>query len=104
MAVKRKSRSSRKPRRSSRSGRRPTRLDLLLDRVKPGDHEVTIDADGYTPEQVDRIYAAAKARGLHASGTRRWILIRDLRDQAEARARTSHGDMSAAANRSPLVS
>jgi hypothetical protein len=76
---------------------------LLLDRVKPGAHEVTIDADGYTPEQVDRIYATAKARGLHASGTRRWILIRDLRDQAEARARTSHGDMSAAANRSPLV-
>ena len=54
-----------------------TRLDLLLDRVTPR-HEVTIDADGYTPDQVDRIYATAKARGLHASGTRRWILIRDL--------------------------
>ena len=56
---------------------RKTRLDLLLDRVTPR-HEVTIDADGYTPAQVDRIYATAKARGLHASGTRRWILIRDL--------------------------
>ncbi len=54
-----------------------TRLDLLLDRVTPR-HEVTIDADGYTRAQVDRIYAAAKARGLHASGTNRWILIRDM--------------------------
>jgi hypothetical protein len=62
-----------------RYGHAKSRLDLILDRVKPREHEVTIDAAGYTPEQVDRIYAAAKARGLHVSGTRRWILIRDLR-------------------------
>ena len=62
-----------------RYGHAKSRLDLILDRVKRGEHEVTIDTAGYTPEQVDRIYAAAKARGLHAAGTRRWILIRDMR-------------------------
>ena len=62
-----------------RYGRAKSKLDLLLDSVKPREHEVTIDVRDYTSEQVDRIYAAAAARGLHASGTRRWILICDLR-------------------------
>ena len=62
-----------------RYGHAKTRLDLLLDSVKSRRHEVTIDVGDLPSEQVDRIYAAAKARGLHASGTRRWILIRDLR-------------------------
>jgi len=69
----------RSSRRHGNVGQAKSRLDVLLDSVKPREHEVTIDADGYTPKQVDRIYAAAKARGLHVSGTRRWILIRDLR-------------------------
>ncbi len=64
-----------------------TRLDLLLDSVKPGEHAVTIDAAGYTSAQVDRIIAAARARGLHVSGTHRWLLIRDLRGM-----RRDHGN------------
>jgi len=80
-----KKKSSRRSRRSRRSRHgnayhlTKSRLDRLLDRVKPRESEVTIDVRDYTPEQVDRIYAAAAARGLHASGTRRVILIRDLR-------------------------
>lgn len=56
-----------------------TKLDLLLDQVEAGKRELTIDADKYTTEQKDRIVAAAKSRGLHISGTDRWLLIRDLR-------------------------
>ena len=62
-----------------RYGRAKTRLDLILDRVAPGKHEVTIDTEGYTGEQVDRIIAAAKARGLHASHDGRFVLVRDMR-------------------------
>ena len=53
-----------------------TKLDQILDHVTQQQGEVTIDAADCTREQVDRIYATAKARGLHASGTNRWILIR----------------------------
>ena len=78
-AKKRKSRRSSRPERARhRSGNadvRRTRLELILDRVTP-EHEVTIDADGYTRAQVDRIIVTAKARGLHVSGTNRWLLIR----------------------------
>lgn len=55
-----------------------TRLDLILDRVQCGKHEVTLDVDGYTKAQVNRVRAAARARGLHVSGTNRWVLVRDL--------------------------
>lgn len=55
-----------------------TKLDLILDTVKCGKREVTIDAGNLPRKLVDRIYATAKARGLHAGGTHRWILIRDL--------------------------
>lgn len=55
-----------------------TRLDLLLDKVKCGKHEVTLDAEGYTKAQAERVRAAAKARGLNVSSTSRWILVRDL--------------------------
>ncbi|OHD23643.1 MAG: hypothetical protein A2Y38_01440 [Spirochaetes bacterium GWB1_59_5] len=55
-----------------------TRLDLMLDQVKCGKREITFDVDGYTKKQVARVRAAAKARGLHISGTNRWILVRDL--------------------------
>jgi hypothetical protein len=57
-----------------------TKLDLILDRVKARQSEVTLDADEYTAEQVNRIVVAAKARGFNVSGTHRWILIRDLRE------------------------
>jgi hypothetical protein len=55
-----------------------TKLDLILDKVKCGKHEVTLDLDGYTAAQMKRVRAAAVARGLHVSGTRRWMLVRDL--------------------------
>lgn len=57
-----------------------TLLDKILDSVSP-QHEVTIDAEGYSQEDVDRIYRAAKARGLNVGGTNRWILIRDSQDR-----------------------
>jgi len=55
-------------------------LDLLLDRVKARSHEVTIDTEGYTKEQVKKIKSAAKRRGFHAAYDGRFVLIRDLRD------------------------
>ena len=57
----------------------PLRIDDALDRVKARESEVTFDTYDWTSEQVDALYAAAKARGLDASGTRRCVLIRDLR-------------------------
>lgn len=55
-----------------------TRLDMVLDQVKCGKREVTFDVEGYTRAQKERIRTTAKARGLHVSGTDRWILVRDL--------------------------
>jgi hypothetical protein len=55
-----------------------TRLDLILDTVKRGKHDVTFDTDGYTPAQVDMVIAAAKARGFHVSRDRRFVLVRDM--------------------------
>jgi len=55
-----------------------TRLDLILDTVKCGKREVTFDMDGHTKAQAERVRSAARARGLHVSGTSRWILVRDL--------------------------
>lgn len=57
--------------------KKKTRLDLMLDQVKCGKREITFDTDG-VPGAAAKIAAAAKARGLHASGTKRWILVRDL--------------------------
>ncbi len=65
-------------------------LDSILDQVKFREREVTIDADGYTPEQVEQIVAEAKARGLHVSGTQRWLLIGDLGSPSEHRANASY--------------
>lgn len=62
-----------------RYGHAKTRLDLILDRVKPREHEVTIDTDGYTQAQVDRVIATAKERGLATSYDGRFVLVRDLR-------------------------
>lgn len=56
-----------------------TKLDLILDTVQPGKHEVTFDTEGYTPDQVAKIVAAAQVRGLSASFDGRFVLVRDLR-------------------------
>lgn len=55
-----------------------TRLDLILDKVKCGEREVTFDLYGYTADQVARVRKAARERGLNVSGTERWVLVRDL--------------------------
>jgi hypothetical protein len=55
-----------------------TKLDLILDRVKCGEREVTFDVAGYTKKQTERVRAVARARGFNVSGTHRWILVRDL--------------------------
>lgn len=62
-----------------RKARKTTVLDQLLDRVKYGKSELTLDVDGYSAKQVSRVRSVAKARGLNVSGTNRWILIRDLK-------------------------
>ena len=62
-----------------------TRLDQILDQVKCGKREVTFDLDGYTAAQAARVRAAANARGLHVSGTNRWVLVRDLSCMHEKR-------------------
>lgn len=63
-------------------GTKKTKLDLILDRVQPGKQEVTLDVGDLTQEQIERVIATAKARGLHAAGHGRFILIRDLRGRA----------------------
>jgi hypothetical protein len=55
-----------------------TVLDRLLDRVKPGKSELTLDITGYSRAQVDKIIAVAKARGLDAAASPNSVLIRDL--------------------------
>lgn len=56
-----------------------TKLDMILDKVKPRECEVTLDVDGYSQEQIERVKSTAEARGLHVSGSGQWLLIRDLR-------------------------
>jgi len=68
------------PRLRRRTGHAKSRLDLLLDRVKPREHEVTIDTEGYTRADVDRIIATARGRGLHAAFDGRFVLVRDMRN------------------------
>jgi hypothetical protein len=59
-----------------------TKLDLILDRVSAGKHEVTFDVrDGYTPAQIERIISTARARGLDASSDGKYVLVRDLRQR-----------------------
>ncbi len=61
-----------------RLGSSKTKLDLILDKVQRGVREVTFDAEGYTKQQLQRLVSTAKNRGLHVSGTKRWILVRSL--------------------------
>ena len=44
-----------------------TRLDLILDTVKPREREVVIDTEELTEEQRERVLATARGRGLHAA-------------------------------------
>lgn len=55
-----------------------TRLDLMLDKVKCGQREITFDAEDLSKKQAEHVCATARARGLNVSGTSRWILVRDL--------------------------
>ncbi len=63
---------------ADRSSNPKTKLDLILDRVKPGKHEVTIDVRDYTEAQKKKVIHTAEARGLHAASDGKHILIRDL--------------------------
>lgn len=56
-----------------------TTLDLILDSVKAGEREVTLDVRDYTEEQKRMIVDAAEQRGLDACGDGKYILVRDLR-------------------------
>lgn len=58
---------------------RKTKLDLLLDTVKPREHELTIDVSELDPPSVARIVSTAVDRGLDVAGDNRYLLIRDLR-------------------------
>ena len=58
---------------------------MIMDRVEAGKREVTIDTEGYTKGQIDRILAAAKERGLSAFYDGRSVLIQDRRTMGEAR-------------------
>jgi hypothetical protein len=57
----------------------PTMLDRLLDRVEAGQRELSIDTEGYTRSQVDRVITTAQGRGLSAAYDGRFVLVRDLR-------------------------
>jgi hypothetical protein len=57
-----------------------SRLDLILDKVKAKQHEVTLDVSSYTKEQKDKIRDTAKGRGFDVAEDNRHMLIRDLRD------------------------
>lgn len=56
-----------------------TKLDRILDSVKPREHEVTIDTEGYSSAETGRILDAARERGLSAAYDGRFVLVRDLR-------------------------
>ena len=53
-------------------------LDQILDRVECDKFEITIDAENLSSDQVDNVVAIANRKGLHVSGTRRWLLVRRL--------------------------
>ncbi len=51
----------------------------LLQTVKAGKSELTIDARNLSDRDRARIKAMAEGLGLDFSGCRTWILVRDLR-------------------------
>ncbi len=60
-----------------------TRLDMILDTVKPSQHEVTFDVRDYAEADKSRIIKAAEDRGLNAASDGKHILVRDLGASAE---------------------
>ena len=55
-----------------------TMLDHILDRVRLGEEEITIDTEGFTTSQVEKVIAEAKDRKLSAAYDGRFVLIREL--------------------------
>jgi hypothetical protein len=67
------------PWRHVQHGQARSRLDMILDSVRPREHEVTIDTEDLTNAQVQQVIGAAKARGLHTAFDGRFVLVRDMR-------------------------
>ncbi len=55
-----------------------TRLGALLQTVKRGERELTLDCSSLTDSGYEIVVAEARARGLHCSGYRRVLLIRQF--------------------------
>jgi len=53
-----------------------TKLDLMLDQVASGSREITFDVREWTPENVNRLEATARGRGLDVSGDGQYVLVR----------------------------
>ena len=64
----------RKPKKHA-AGTGRSKIDFILDHVTPL-REVTLDLGDLTGIEYDRVVTKAKDRGLHVSGTRRWLLVR----------------------------
>lgn len=56
-----------------------TKLDLILDKVRARESEVTIDVEAFSSKDVAKVVDRAVARGYSASFDGRFILVRDLR-------------------------
>ncbi len=54
-------------------------LEQFLRTVRRGERELTLDAADLSAEQRQLVVDTAKALGLNVAGTRRWLLIRELR-------------------------
>jgi len=55
-----------------------SKLEKMLDGVKYAERELTLDVADLTPVQIEQIKTECDARGLHVSGTHRWLLVRAL--------------------------
>ncbi len=55
-----------------------TQLGTLLQTVKRGERELTLDCTALTDTEYEIVVAEVKARGLHCSGYRRVLLIRQF--------------------------
>ncbi len=55
-----------------------SRLGALLQTVKRGERELTLDCSSLTNSEYEIVVAEAQARGLHCSGYRRILLIRQF--------------------------
>jgi len=55
-----------------------TKLDLYLDGVRDQSRELTLDFDGWTRADVDRVIARCEARGFSACFDGRFCLVRGV--------------------------